>query len=256
MAGKYARGLETELKILRQFANNKEVYQYTLHEKVGVSYRTTLRTLHSLKKRGWLQIVRKEESDKKGKERNVWAITFRGLLNLLAVDEEVWQQIESIAEEQQKLLPLILGKWQHFKRCGVEDEQLSKMLKWLFYMAWQKRLEKGEFVMPDFSMYVFNMTVFKERIHWLKAIHDDPELKPWALEEERSFLSYAATLTVTFRLIRKSNPDWEEGLRELRRVARMSMRVYSEEERERLEKQFLEQLEGISGSGGHEERSL
>lgn len=119
MKGEYARGMETRLKILRYAALNVEVHQYRLAEKVGISYRTVIRTLHELRKLEWLNLVRTEPSEKQGKDRNVWSSTLRGLLNLLYIDKEFWKQLDLIARAHRDKL-LIFKKWSVFEKEGVK----------------------------------------------------------------------------------------------------------------------------------------
>jgi hypothetical protein len=92
-------------------------------------------------------------------------------------------------------------------------------------VAWQGRYERAELVMRDFFYYVIDRTVPEEKVSWLRAIHDDPDLKRRALEEEYVFRIYAATVDLPFRFIHKPKPDWDEALEELRHIARMPMSV-------------------------------
>ena len=117
MTSKYARGLKTNVKILQHFAENKEAYQYSLNEQLGISYRTILRNLHELEKRELLKIVRKEESEKQGKPRNVWAITFSGLMEILKYLDN--NTIDRVAQGHSDKW-LIFAEWPYLQRKGGE----------------------------------------------------------------------------------------------------------------------------------------
>lgn len=127
MKEKYVRGLETYINTLREFAFSKDLQQYGLNEKVEISYRTLLRTLHDMEGRGVLKIVRTEPSLKRGKDRNVWAITLKGLCDLLmGEDEESWEKIDIIAEVHEDKL-LIFQKWSFFERENLRETIINNL---------------------------------------------------------------------------------------------------------------------------------
>lgn len=212
MTGKYRRGLETEKKILRQFALNKEVHQYNLNKEIGVSYRTTLRVLHSLEELGELRIVRKEQSEKQGKERNVWAINLEGLLDLLMLDEESWKQIDLIAEAHQDKL-LIFKKWRFFQRedltplitrglnralQSIARGQLSLMVSFQSRMNFtEEKLRKvidsmtlGCYALRDLKNFKDN-NLYSEILKVLRACKKDEELHNFVTSELSLFKEIA-----------------------------------------------------------------
>jgi len=209
MDGKYARGVETEAKILRILALNKEVYQYGLDKEVGVSYRTILRTLHSLEELGIIRVSRKEESEKRGKERNVWEITLQGLLELLHLDEEVWKQIGLIAETHREKL-LIFKKWGLLRKensttllvgalKGTLESlvrgQLSRMVFYSMRMKWtEKELSKlvdsmtlGCFALRNLKTFKDNKLFNEVYLKILKSCKKDKELQDFVTSELRLF---------------------------------------------------------------------
>jgi len=175
--GKYVRGLETELKILKQFTLNKEVYQYGLEKKIGVSYRTILRTLHELRELRLLRIVRKERSEKRGKERNVWGITRRGLLQLLLLDEETWKQIALMAEVHPEKL-LTFKKWKFFEKENLKETITTTLRITLMSIATlQLSLEtfyfsKIELTEEELQKLVDSMTLGCYALRDLKGVKD------------------------------------------------------------------------------------
>lgn len=223
--------------ILQTIAKKGERTYYALwrKDKVAASNKTVQVALKRLEQRAFIKPKKKTE----GTEKKPYVLTFRGLIAVL-LQRESLKCIDQIAKEQRKLLPLIFGKWRHFHKCGVDGKLLANMLKWFCHMVWQRNLERAEFGMQEFFFYVFNMTLPEEKIRWLRAIHDDSELKKWAFEEEFSFRRYAAMMVWTFRLIRESKPDWDKALAGLRRINRMPI---SKEISENLERERKEQLE-------------
>lgn len=217
----------TEKTILQVIAKEgkRTYYELWKKDKVAASNKTVQIALKNLQK---LHFIRPQKKTEGKRERKPYILTFQGLSATLLQPESL-KYADQIAEQQGKLLPLIFGKWKHFKSSGVNISALRNALDWLFRMARRSYYDTANWVMRDFSTYVFNMTKLKERVRWLKAIHADPDLSKWALEEERRFLIYANTLKYTFRLIQQSKPDWDEALEELYRIARMPMSVSTEE---------------------------
>lgn len=76
----YKRGMETLYRILRELALNQKVEQYKLPKTTGVSYRTVLRQLKLLKSLGFARVAEQKRSQKRGKEKNIWGITFLGIM--------------------------------------------------------------------------------------------------------------------------------------------------------------------------------
>lgn len=148
---KGTKQFQTTLKILYLISNSEKAYQYDLPKKVGLSYRTVLRHLELLKDFDFIELDHTEKSSKKGIEKNVWKITFSGVLTLLndifvkfRTPFEVIQaakkepRIKNITknpywkkyqEENKKLktlainnpdfLPLVFGKWGFFENQGI-----------------------------------------------------------------------------------------------------------------------------------------
>ena len=79
-----------------------ELYQNRMNKITGSSYRNILRQLQLLEKAGLIRIARKEPSSKRGKEKNVWKLTFSGLMSVFACDSmgmfAIDKEIDEIAE--------------------------------------------------------------------------------------------------------------------------------------------------------------
>ena len=102
------------MEILETLALNKEVTQYSLHKILGCSYRTILRQLKTLQQMEFIRLKRTEPSLKGGKEKNVWEITFKGLLAVLGTRPNIWKNIDRIAEAHRDSF-LLFKKWHLFE---------------------------------------------------------------------------------------------------------------------------------------------
>jgi len=109
-------------------ATNKEFEQYNLPKATGLSYRTILRKLEPMEKSGLIKLVRTEPSEKGGKEKKIYAITFRGLWfyfpELVTVKPYGKKQIEKIASTFPEML-LTFKKWNLFVEAGIKDQMMD-----------------------------------------------------------------------------------------------------------------------------------
>ncbi|MEM1785732.1 MAG: hypothetical protein QW805_05930 [Candidatus Bathyarchaeia archaeon] len=112
--------------LLLEIAKNGQVYQSMLAPAMGTSYRNLIRQLHYLEKAGLIKIARKEPSSKKGKERNVWELSFKGLLACFSLDLPL-EMVDVIAQRNREKW-LLFQEWEHFdqeiKRFIITNLQL------------------------------------------------------------------------------------------------------------------------------------
>jgi len=113
--GKYINGLRARAKILEVLALNEEFAQYDLPKKVDRKYRQVIRCLHDLRDKHLIYLKRTEQSEKGGKEKNIWAITFYGLAEILALlnDKEIDRAAE-IHDDKWLVFaewPFLLGRY-------------------------------------------------------------------------------------------------------------------------------------------------
>jgi len=90
------KGIETSLKILATLALYEEMSQYDIPLKVEKHYSTILRQLRRLEGRGLVQVLRTQPSKKKGKEKKIYGITFKGIIQILQLLEN--SAIDRVAE--------------------------------------------------------------------------------------------------------------------------------------------------------------
>ena len=98
MTKKYARGQETEIKILRHLALHHEVYQANIPKHINRSNRTVRRTLRSFEKSN-LTKFRTEPRSRGGKDNHIWSITFNGLHRVILTDPEADGIVAKVIKE-------------------------------------------------------------------------------------------------------------------------------------------------------------
>lgn len=170
---KNKRQFQTSMKILFQIAVSEKAYQSELRKKLGkkeISYRSLLRHLESLKKIDCIEIDHLEPSSKKGKDKNVWRVTFIGFLLLIKIlleeitsyfsidyiehviekdpetferikKREKWQkynekigQLNNLAKRHPEVLPLIFGKWQFFEDTNIKNRVIYRLSYTRYYL--------------------------------------------------------------------------------------------------------------------------
>ncbi|MEM3760225.1 MAG: hypothetical protein QXZ02_03825 [Candidatus Bathyarchaeia archaeon] len=107
----YSTREQKTFKILESLALNGQLYQKQLVEKTGTSYRNLIRQLQLLQNAGLIRIARTEPSSKKGKEQNIWELTFQGLLVFLTNIRNFESELDQIAQNNKDKW-LIFKEWQ------------------------------------------------------------------------------------------------------------------------------------------------
>ena len=115
------------LKIIEVLAEHKEFEQYKMKNATGFSYRTILRALKPLEE---LKLIRHrtEPSEKGGKDKKIYAITFKGLyrhISKIQLDTpEGKEKLGQIACRFPEML-LFFKKWPLFVKARVQDKMLD-----------------------------------------------------------------------------------------------------------------------------------
>ena len=104
----HSKHIEKINNLLRIIAKKGEVYQTEFAGLTGLSYRQVLRQLGLLKKSRLIRVKRTEPSSKRGKEKNVWELTFSGLLQVFAMTTTSESDFDLIAERNK-------AKWAIFE---------------------------------------------------------------------------------------------------------------------------------------------
>lgn len=203
-------------EILHYIAENGPATEYQLLKNANVSSFTAHQAPKILLKKGLLKAEPKGKA-RTGRTIKLYSLTFAGLFTVLSKAEITWEDRCNIIERQADMLPLVFSKWRHFISCGLRKEELLNALS--FIRSQLSALTPSvDTAMRAFFLYVFNATPPHERVRWLKALRDDPDLLKWALREEKAFQSYATMMKETFKLLREPKPDWEKALEKLRRL--------------------------------------
>ena len=150
-------------RVLLIFAYDGPSTMYNVKKKYGFKYPPVHRSTRNLEKLQWLKVIRTGHS-KKGTKTKIYGLTLVGLLHLLYriprgfrsfrsaekkfLPEEVETDLrklhtrrdvalyllccfdfEKVAEKNQKLLPLIFGKWNHLKKNDVTVDVFSQIIE-------------------------------------------------------------------------------------------------------------------------------
>lgn len=128
-------------KFLLDIAKQGEVYQTDLVEITKLSYRQILRQLELLNNADLIHLKRTEPSSKRGKEKNVWEITFKGLIQALAmirfeISPRITPSIDfDIIAENNRDKWIIFKEW---KLLMVDNEVKYHVLFGIAYFASKK----------------------------------------------------------------------------------------------------------------------
>ena len=113
-------GLSTTHKILKLLALQREKAQYDIPEELKIHYSTVFRQLKKLEKKNLVKVVRTEEARKRGKDKKFFGLTLLGWLTCYGQNILTIEHISNLIVTFKEEIPLVLGKWDYFKKEGVE----------------------------------------------------------------------------------------------------------------------------------------
>jgi len=214
---------ETEEKILSVLAWKGAKTYYDIFKKENLcSSSTAWKLIKRLEKSGLVEVKATKSFRIRGREKKLYGLTFRGLIATLHPRKESWKHLDETVKQQEKLFPLIFGKW-HVFREYVDDGKFNKALQQMFVFAQIALLLEYEehalrkSILENLCSYILSVAIdHEERISWLKAIHSDSELRQWFLKEEGRYSALADLWDLSFKYAKKPTPDWDEALEELR----------------------------------------
>lgn len=165
---KYTNGLITRTKIIILLAKNKDSPQYDMPKKIGITRRQVIRCLRDLKKRNLIYLARTEPSDKGGTPKNIWQITFEGIMEVLAyLNIKEINRVADLHKDKWIVfseLPFIIKKF-----FGIEASRP------MFYKALQSlsmRFNSLECDLPPpfgkeeiYSIMLASATIFDEKVN-------------------------------------------------------------------------------------------
>jgi len=150
-----------------------------------------LRHLPSLERQGLIRIARTEPSEKGGKDRKIYELTFRGLMKFLLKkfkdlkeDSRLFENVNVVAEKHPDLLPLLFGKWDLFKKHGFSNI-IIKRLKQALSNPFLHDADLSNFNRNEINYYLTRKVFFglpwdkydKSLEELMKILHQDNDLK-------------------------------------------------------------------------------
>ncbi|MBS7616423.1 hypothetical protein KEJ45_04420 [Candidatus Bathyarchaeota archaeon] len=147
MLAAYSKRQEKLYTILKELAFNEKLYQKEIVKKIDESYRHLIRQLQFLQKKGLIKLAGTEPSSKRGKDKNIWELTFLGLLTVLQqplTEKEIdviaskmkdkwliFQEWESLTKDS-KIKEIIIHKIRTFSvsHQGLANIKKDKHLSW------------------------------------------------------------------------------------------------------------------------------
>lgn len=200
------KDLNPAAKILSLLAVHEEFEQYKIKQETKISYPTILKHIKDLEKREYIRLVRTEHSEKGGKEKKIYKITFKGLVPALMINSsrgELEQIIKSHPDAS-----LTFKKYPLFKKEGLSDfivsvihdvakgvgmgavlaEQYGYALIYSDETERRNELDKSFLYEPVFAYYLGNARdettpeALKLRA-FVKFCKEDPEIKAFIDQE-------------------------------------------------------------------------
>lgn len=126
---KYRSSTETSYHILGLLADRTEYAQADMEEAIGKDYRTIMRHLYPLETMNLIKVARHEPSSRRGKDKNIYKITSRGILALLKLPPiyNDLKIIDTIIRSHVESFPLIFKNWNFFRERGISGLILSRL---------------------------------------------------------------------------------------------------------------------------------
>ena len=126
---KYRSSTETSYHILALLVDRAEYAQADMEEAIGKDYRTILRHLYPMETMNLIKVARHEPSSRRGKDKNIYKITSRGILALLKLPPiyNDLKIIDTIIRSHAESFPLIFKNWNFFRAQGVSGLILSRL---------------------------------------------------------------------------------------------------------------------------------
>jgi len=134
---KAERKSDAKSAVIHALAVNGESSKWDLKRLTKMHYSTCFKAVKSLKKEGLISVVRADKISQKGQRIETYNLTIEGLINFLSrlflfasltKRKNIEQIIDKIAKLHAKTLPLVLGKWDLFKKGDIKDVSMKTLL--------------------------------------------------------------------------------------------------------------------------------
>lgn len=193
---------EGQIQVLRGLAKEGPINTYRLAQKTGKAYSFVFNSLKELERRKMILIKRTDDTER-GTKAKIYDMNLEGVLLILQreVSHEVKKRdhgfIRKIIESYSSFLPLVFGKWNYFKKTGLEKlfllrlkitldtHKYDHLRKGTGYFPW---LEDKQQIVRFF--YLFDFYRFEDHFindfnvkTWLTALKEDKEIKDYMIRE-------------------------------------------------------------------------
>lgn len=219
------KGRKAEKKILCHIALNGSTTAYNLLKELKLAISVAYGTVKNLKDNGLLTVTVLEEKNRVGVNMKEYGLTLEGVSAAFGI-EEVRKDMRTFAENWKGLLPLVLGKWDHFIQQGVEDQAIQGfdvtniILGSLPIDPYIKKFLEDydhyysqELTEGDFTYRFFNLggllaapveAVLEADKKWINAIKLDPEICHFVIKQTIRLENHLRAQAVHFKVYREA----------------------------------------------------
>ena len=161
--------------------------KYDLASKLGKTYSSVDGSVGRLERRGMLKVLSSRPA-RTGLPMRTYGLTIRGLCFTL-LRGEGWKNVKEIINSNRNLVSLVLGKWDHFRREGVEEfalDQLKFATRYVCDVVESPLLVGGEPEPTTGDAKLFTTAFYEPRyvpkthreiLKWFHAIGKDQEIR-------------------------------------------------------------------------------
>jgi DNA-binding PadR family transcriptional regulator len=187
--------LEVYSKLTKLLALKKEYPQYKMDKELDISYRTLLRHLKNFENTGSIK-ARTEPSEKGGKDKKIYSLTFKGLVAVLRRNDPLTtNELERVIYNHPDML-LMFRKYPLFKEVKkfylfnlrtpfiswleIEIRELRRgyEVQWTKERYWEDLIDEGFFAAVALTHHPRNNKSWEEaRSKFLEISKNDPEIR-------------------------------------------------------------------------------
>lgn len=110
---------ESEARVLRYILKKGPCHGYTIFKETGLTDKTTYTSIKKLVGEGILSSVPGGDEPHPGRERKICELSLYGFLIGLKLENDLeGENLDRVAKTWSRIWPLVLGKWDYFKRIG------------------------------------------------------------------------------------------------------------------------------------------
>lgn len=188
---------ESQLEILDELERYGPINPNKLCKKAGKAYSFVFNTLKNFELRGMVTLRR--EKNEKGTYSKIYELALEGVLFILQRQlgpiHPDYGFINNLINKYESLLPLIFGKWNHFRKMKVETIAFLR-LKVLVdsYVKEPLSFKRGTGFIPGMErielinwFFYFQFHHFKYGEAWITTIKQDEELKEYTINELKAY---------------------------------------------------------------------